>query len=311
MQLSKNAEIVLKKKYLKKLGNKYESPESMFRRIAKNISKGNKKLEKEFYDIMINLEFLPNTPTLRNAGRVLQQLAACFVLPVGDSMEDIFQSVKNMALIQKTGGGTGFSFSRLRPEGSRVGETGGIASGPVSFMKVFDTATGAIKEGGIRRGANMGILRIDHPDIIKFITAKKDPSQLTNFNISVAVTSEFMEAVKSNSNYDLINPHTKEVAGQLNAKEVFEKMVEMAWKTGDPGIVFIEHINEHNPTPKLGKISCLYRSISFKASPSPFSVRPYPISLCIKSWNIGLTSYTLIPFWRCNGCNDVRPNSST
>jgi ribonucleoside-diphosphate reductase alpha chain len=246
MKLSKNALIVLRKKYLKKIGKKYESPESMFRRIARNIAK-NKEEVKEFYNIMANLEFLPNTPAIRNAGRELQQLAACFVLPINDSIEEIFQSVKDMALIQKTGGGSGFSFSRLRPEGSKVGETGGIASGPVSFMKVFDAATAAIKEGGTRRGANMGILRVDHPDIIKFITAKKDPKELTNFNISVALTNKFMQAVLKNKKYPLINPQNKKTVAKLPAKKVFDLLCHMSWLNGEPGVIFIDRVNKFNP----------------------------------------------------------------
>ena len=265
IQLTENARHVLERRYLKKdkQGQVIETPEEMFRRVAQTIASAEliydpkadiKTREEEFYRLMTNLEFLPNSPTLMNAGRELGQLSACFVLPVEDSMESIFDAVKNTALIHKSGGGTGFSFSRLRPEGDRVGSTGGVASGPVSFMRAFDTATDVIKQGGMRRGANMAILNVDHPDIMKFIIAKEDPTSFTNFNLSVAITNIFMEAVKAGSDYNLINPHTKEVADKLNAKEVFDKIVAMAWKTGDPGIVFIDRINQDNPTPQLGKI---------------------------------------------------------
>jgi len=262
--LNENALRVLERRYLKKdkQGQVIETVEEMFRRVAQAIASAEsiynsetdvKAREEEFYQLMTNLEFLPNSPTLMNAGRELGQLSACFVLPVEDSMESIFDAVKNTALIHKSGGGTGFSFSRLRPETDKVGSTGGVASGPVSFMRAFDTATDVIKQGGMRRGANMAILNVDHPDIERFVTAKDDPAALTNFNLSVAMTNKFMEAVKAGADYNLVNPHTKETNSK-NAKEVFDKIVAMAWKTGDPGIIFIDRINEHNPTKHLGNI---------------------------------------------------------
>ena len=266
--LSENARVVLERRYLARddSGRSIETPEGMFGRVAANVAQAELKYtplgdpqdvalwEERFYNLMADLDFLPNSPTLMNAGRDLQQLSACFVLPITDSIEGIFESIKHTALIHKSGGGTGFSFSRLRPEGDRVQTTMGVASGPVSFMKVFDSATEAIKQGGTRRGANMAILSVTHPDIDKFITMKSDMHTLTNFNISVAVTEPFMEAVEKNEDYDLVNPHSGRVVGKRNARRIFQIMIENAWKNGDPGIVFIDRINRDNPTPQLGQI---------------------------------------------------------
>jgi len=257
MSLSRNAKTVLERFLAKDVkGRTIETPQEMFRRVAKNISAVDKKYnenvkksEKEFFEVMSSLEFLPNIPVLANADRSLQQLAACFVLPVPDDLAGIFQAVKDMALIQKSGGGTGFSFSELRPEGSIVRDTGGVASGPVSFMKVFDTATGAIKEGGIRRGANMGILNIEHPDIEKFIEAKRK-NLLENFNISVALTNKFIQAIKRNSSYNLIDPHTKKIIVRKKARKIFDLICKNAHFNGEPGVIFIDTINKANPIPK-------------------------------------------------------------
>ena len=264
--LTDNAKAVLKRRYQAKdrEGNVIEEPEEMFHRVARNLAQADRnyggtegaveKTEDEFYGVMSRLEYLPNSPTLMNAGRELQMLSACFVLPVQDSMEEIFETVKQATLVQKSGGGTGFAFSRLRPEGDIVGSTGGVASGPVSFMRAFDGATEAVKQGSTRRGANMGILHVTHPDILNFIRSKEDGTSISNFNISVAVTEEFMQNAQRGEEYDLLNPRTGKVQGRLNARHVFDLLAELAWKTGDPGIVFLDRINRDNPTPRLGQI---------------------------------------------------------
>lgn len=267
-KLSHNALRVLESRYLKKNdeGKIIETPQELFKRVAQNIASAEKiynpnmtdeqifQIEEKFYHLMASLDFLPNSPTLMNAGNVLQQLSACFVLPVPDSMEGIFDAIKNGAIIHQSGGGTGYSFARLRPKGDIVKSTKGVASGPISFMTVFDAATQTIKQGGKRRGANMGILRVNHPDIMEFITAKHQEGILSNFNISVSVTDEFMNKARKGEEYDLINPRTGQIWGKLNAKNVFDLIVHYAWQTGDPGVIFIDRINQYNPTPRLGDI---------------------------------------------------------
>lgn len=264
--LKANAEVVLKKRYQRKSpdGKSQESVQEMFWRVASAIGEEEGKyakspfavpeLARKFYELMTSLHFLPNSPTLMNAGTPLGQLAACFVLPVGDSIEEIFDAVKYAAMIHKSGGGTGFSFSRLRPRNSIVGTTGGVASGPVSFLKIFNTATEQIKQGGTRRGANMGILRVDHPDILDFIRAKEKEGEFNNFNLSVGITEAFMQAVEKGQDYDLVSPQTGKSTGRLNAGEVFSLLVRKAWESGDPGIVFLDRINRDNPNPEQGEI---------------------------------------------------------
>ncbi|MDR0454299.1 MAG: vitamin B12-dependent ribonucleotide reductase [Deferribacteraceae bacterium] len=263
--LNPNASTVLQKRYLLKddSGMIRETPKELFIRVAENIALAEKifdpnadaaKYAEDFYNEMTEMNFLPNSPTLMNAGSELQQLSACFVLPVEDSLDGIFNAVKYTAMIHKSGGGTGFSFSRLRPKDDVVKTTKGVSSGPVSFMSVFDAATETIKQGGARRGANMGILRVDHPDIMDFIHSKKDKSKLTNFNISVGITEEFMKAVKDNREYNLYNPKNKAKTSSISAAKVYNEMVQLAWEGGDPGIIFLDRINRDNPTPAEGEI---------------------------------------------------------
>ncbi|OIP62115.1 MAG: ribonucleoside-diphosphate reductase, adenosylcobalamin-dependent [Nitrospirae bacterium CG2_30_53_67] len=265
ISLSENSRIILKQRYLERdpQGRVCETPEEMFARVARHVaaagrlySKGKDpaEIEQDFFEVMTDLDFLPNSPALMNAGTRLGQLAACFVLPVPDSIRGIFKAVSEMAVIHQSGGGTGFSFSRLRPEGGVVKSTGGVASGPVSFMRVFDQATEVVKQGGRRRGANMGILRVDHPDIRTFVQAKEDPEAFTNFNISVAVTDRFMKAVKSGKSIPLINPKTGRIEREENAPDLFGLIARMAWKTGDPGLLFVDEVNRKNPTPDLGEM---------------------------------------------------------
>src|SRR5215204_1599445 len=268
VSLSANARTVLEKRYLVKneKGKPVEQPEDLFWRVATVVAEADRRygagdagvngVAEAFYYLMTQRRFEPNSPTLMNAGRPLGQLSACFVLPVEDALANgkngIYDTLSAMALIHQSGGGTGFSFSRLRAKGSMVRSTTGVASGPVSFMKLYDASTDAVKQGGTRRGANMGILRVDHPDIMDFITCKEDLTQITNFNISVAVTTKFMEAVKEGTSYDLVEPANGKVAGQLDAREVWNKMIDGAWRTGEPGCFFIDEANRYNPVPHLG-----------------------------------------------------------
>ena len=275
IRLSANALTVLRRRYLAKnaSGKSVETPAQMFRRVADNIAEaehlyipsatgrtsrtrgaGRSSAADVFYRMMSRLEFLPNSPTLMNAGRDLQQLSACFVLPVEDSLESIFDTVKHQALIHQSGGGTGFAFSHLRPKNDRVASTSGIASGPVSFMRIYNTATDVIKQGGTRRGANMGILRVDHPDILEFIAMKQDPKEMTNFNLSVGVTDAFMSALKRRRHYALVNPRTGRNVSRVRAAVVFDRIVEAAWNTGEPGVIFLDTINAQQPTPQIGRI---------------------------------------------------------
>lgn len=290
MKLSENAIKVLNARYLLKneKGEIIETPEEMFRRVALNTAEAEKHYQDDsqkwaeiFFEIMSSLRFLPNSPTLMNSAKPQGQLAACFVLPVEDSMRGIFETLKNAALILQSGGGTGFSFSRLRHKKDIVSSTGGVASGPVSFMKIYNTATDVIKQGGARRGANMGILRIDHPDILEFVRLKRLTDELHNFNISVAVTDEFMDALKKKKEYNLINPRDNRIVRTIKAKTVFDEIVHSAWATGDPGLIFIDSINRTNPTPQLGQIE----------STNPCGEQPLlPYEACVLG-SINISSY--------------------
>jgi ribonucleoside-diphosphate reductase alpha chain len=258
LELTHISRTVLEKRYLRlKQDGTKETPDEMLRRVSQVIAAEDanygktatevQALEDAFYNVMDRQDFMPNSPTFTGAGTTIGQLSACFVLPVGDSLGEIYETMKQAALIHQTGGGTGFAFSRLRPVGDMVRSSQGIASGPVSFLRVYNSSTEAIKQGGTRRGANMGILRVDHPDIMEFIECKTDTAQITNFNISIGVTDSFMAALEANGEYDLINPRDQKPFGQLNAHMVWEKLVQAAWSTGEPGVVFIDRMNRRNP----------------------------------------------------------------
>src|ERR687894_366764 len=269
VRLSPNAITVLEKRYLIKdeSGAPVETPRDLFQRVARTVAIADRRygasdaavdeVTQNFFGLMAERLFVPNSPTLMNAGRPLGQLSACFVLPVDDALSNgksgIYDTLRAMALVHQSGGGTGFSFSRLRPKNDIVRSTMGVASGPVSFMTLFDASTDVVKQGGTRRGANMGILRVDHPDIIEFITCKDDTTKVTNFNISVAVTDAFMAAVEADGLYDLIHPKTGEVTGQLRARQVWDLIIHGAWKTGEPGVFFVDKANHYNPVPHLGE----------------------------------------------------------
>ena len=263
--LTPNALRVLEARYLKRDDERkvVETPEQLMHRVAKAVAQaeplfGNNTEEQHwadsFYQFLSSLDFLPNSPALMNAGMPLGQLSACFVLPVEDTMEDIFEALKHAALVQRTGGGTGFSFSKLRPKGDLIRSTGGDASGPVSFMKIFDHTTQYIKQGGRRRGANMAVLRVDHPDIVDFVTSKVDRASLQNFNLSVGVTDKFLDAVHAGADFELVHPQTQQVTDRVSAKYLFETIVNSVWETGDPGLLFLDAINRANPTPALGHL---------------------------------------------------------
>lgn len=288
LELTENAKIVFEKRFLARdaLGRPTEAPEALLARVAafvaSNEGRGRKKWEHLFFALMSDLRFLPNTPTLLNAGKERAQLAACFVLPVEDSLGGIFETLKHAALIHQSGGGTGFSFSNLRPKGSQVRSTAGVASGPVSFLRIFDATTETIRQGGARRGANMGVLRVDHPDIFEFIDLKSSGKELANFNLSVGVTDSFMSGVKSGGDLTLIDPLTGATAREVSCRDIFDRIVAGAWSSGDPGVVFLDRMNGFNPTPALGEFE----------STNPCGEQPL---LAYESCNLG--SMNFVKYW--------------